>query len=407
MQEEHKKEMIKTLEHHLPFCHTASVIVFGHCNAAQEMVEYLQNRGIVPTCYLDNNPEKQGKVLDGIPVFSPDKIQDYGKENSIVFIITKFYWSMAHQLRSLGYEGNLVEVVEYATFQAFSTDDVTFLQKKQRVFLGYERLQQIRSQWEGDFLVVCPFSALGDVYWAMSYLPAYCQREEIPSCTIAVVGKGGGQVVSMFGYKHIVLLEQKEMDALVQALLLTQDKNAIIAHHDRVYTDPSLKMLQHQYIQFQAFYRDVVYGLSPETKPELPKETEPLTEESKGKIVPGKTVILAPYAHSIVEVPLAFWENLVLDYEKKGFSLLTNVAPGQVPLVGTEGLSLPLNQMISAVEYAGHFVGMRSGLCDVLYGAQCVKTVVFPSCYFSGTSHLVSDFFSLDGWDTVVIPEKN
>jgi hypothetical protein len=61
-----------------------------------------------------------------------------------------------------------------------------------------------------------------------------------------------------------------------------------------------------------------------------------------------------------------------------------------------------LNQLISAAEYAGRFIGLRSGICDILATARCRKTVVFPDCFYSTTPFKVSDFFALPGWEEVL-----
>ncbi len=403
MQENHKQEMIVTLEKYASVCRASSVVIFGHCNAAQEMLDYLQGQKMTVSCYLDNNPQKQGEILDGIPVYPPQYIENFSKENSLVLIITKFYWEMASQLRTLGYEGEIIQVVEFQSFQSFSLEDAVFHQKMKRVEEGYSLLQEVKFLKPQDFLLICPFAALGDVYWAMAYWEAYCSKEGISSCTIAVVGNGCREVASSFGYECILVLEEKKMDALVQAVVFTQEKQALIAHHDRLYTDTSLKVVSLQYMSFTDFYREVIYALPQDTKPASPSVKKTLSQESKRLIEKGNTVIVSPYAHSIVEVPLSFWENLVVEYQEKGFLVLTNVASGQAPLSRTQELSLPLNEMISAVEWAGHFVGMRSGLCDLLHGASCKKTLVFPSCYFSGTNYQVSDFFALEGWEIKVI----
>lgn len=402
-----QQEMRETLQRYEAQCRSGSVIVFGHCNSAQEMVEYLRSEHIEVSCFLDNNPHKQGNILDGIKVYSPEEIVNYKKEESIVLIITKFFGAMEEQLRALGYEGEIVEVVAFQSFQRFSTEEAVFSQKKDRVTQGYELLQGMFQQAPEDFFVICPFAALGDVYWALSYLPSYCDAQGISSCRIVVVGNGCREVAWMFGYDKIEVLDQKNMDSLVQGVVFSQEKKALIVHHDRLYTDPSLKILQHQLLSFPSFYKEVVYGLPETAKERAPCRGGALSEESKAMMPQKNTVIFAPYANSITLVSPSFWEDAVEVYGKKGFRLFTNVASGQEPLTGTAPLSLPLREMREAVEWAGHVVAMRSGLCDLIHGTTCEKTVVFPDGYFSGTCHKVADFFALEGWNTQVVSPQN
>lgn len=406
MQENHKQEMIETLKQYESLCRTRSVVVFGHCNGAQELVDYLHSLNLSVCCYMDNSTQKQGKTVQGLPVLPPERIAEFTKEDSIVLIITKFYSQMSHQLKQLGYEGEIVEVVSFQGFSNFSIEDQVFFQKQARVEEGYGMLTAIQSTHPQDFLLLCPFAALGDVYWALSYLPAYCEVHGISSCTIGVVGKGCEKVATLFGYEHILTLTQEKMDALVQAVVFTQEKKALIAHHDRLYTDKSLQILQKHALTFTQCYQQIVYGLPKEAEEVTPSVVETLSEELKSQMPPGKSVILAPYAHSIPVVGGSFWEDLVKEYEEKGFAVWTNVAPDQEALKGSKALCLPLSAMSSAVEWAGHFVGMRSGLCDVVHGAKGEKTLVYPSCYFSGTTYLVSDFYALEGWHTVVVSES-
>ena len=59
---------------------------------------------------------------------------------------------------------------------------------------------------------------------------------------------------------------------------------------------------------------------------------------------------------------------------------------------------------LDAVEHAGTFIGLRSGLCDVVHTARARKVHVFPDAHYSTTPYKVADFFALPGWESVVLP---
>jgi hypothetical protein len=84
------------------------------------------------------------------------------------------------------------------------------------------------------------------------------------------------------------------------------------------------------------------------------------------------------------------------------YKIYTNTSGDETPIRGTEPLCAPLAQMTAAAEHAGTFVGLRSGLCDVLFSANCRKVVVFPDCHYSTTPHKVADFFALPGWERII-----
>jgi hypothetical protein len=403
MEQIYKAEMIRVLDalFDAGSFNDRAVLLFGHCNATEEMADLLLARYIVPCAILDNSTFKQGLMYRGIPTVFPGHIQGYNADNSMVLISTRYFAEMAQQLKRLGYDGEIVRVVEYNSFVEYSTSDEVIERKTARMERGTKTLSQIRTQYPAHHLVICPNNALGDVYWAMAFLPAYREKHRIGKTAVAVIGEGCRQVAQMFGAKNITVLNNTEMDELVQAVIFTGAQDSIIAHHDRPYTDNIIKYLDGRFLSFIDFYRYAVYGLVKDTLPTVPVNLAHF--ENKEQIPKGKTVILSPYAKSVVEPPSCFWEEIAYKYAQKGYYVCTNTAGDEQPVSGTKSIYIPLRQMISATEYAGFFIGIRSGLCDVLNTANCHKTVVFPDCYYSTTRHKIEDFFALSGWEEIVI----
>ena len=117
----------------------------------------------------------------------------------------------------------------------------------------------------------------------------------------------------------------------------------------------------------------------------------------------GNSLILAPYAKSVVKIRESFWTNIAEQHLSKGKKVFTNVSDDELPITGTNPINIPLDEMIDAVQYAGFFVGIRSGLCDVINYSNCDKTVVFPDAYYSVTKTKVCDFFELPGWNKIIV----
>lgn len=69
----------------------------------------------------------------------------------------------------------------------------------------------------------------------MSYLPEFMKKRKFSKCTVCVVGKGCGAVVSLFGSYNVEVFAQKELDAAVQACLYENEKDTFVAHQDRPY----------------------------------------------------------------------------------------------------------------------------------------------------------------------------
>jgi hypothetical protein len=401
MEQRHKAEMIRVLNTLLSgrTFDSRAVFLFGHCDATEEMADYLMAHDKTPVSIFDNNVAKWGRAYCDIPIITPERIQSYTADNSIVLIASRFFAEMSAQLRRLGYEGEIVQVVEYNSFAEYSLSDDTVECKTARMLRGVGTLKSIRARYPTQHIVICPNNALGDVYWAMAFLPLYCEKNDISETVIFIVGDACQQVSNMFNVANTAPLSQTEMDELVQAVIFTREENSIIAHHDRPYTDNIIKWLNRHFLSFIDYYRSAVYGLAKGASPILPSHFSQF--ENNEQIPKGKSVIVSPYAKSVINMPSVLWERIVADNLCQGSSVYTNVVGDEMPILGTLPLKVPISQMLAATEYAGTFIGIRSGLCDVLYSANCQKTVVFPDCCYSTTTHKVADFFALPGWNII------
>jgi len=403
MEIRYQEEMIRTIGSLMAADQLGNrhVLAFGHCHATEVMIDHLLDRGVRVNGILDNNRSKQGSAYQGIPIVPPQAVRRLAGEEAIVLIATRYYEPMVAQLRELGFAGDIVKVVDYNTFAEYSVSDDAIRRKTERMLRGTDILKAIREQYRQHHLVVCPHDALGDVYAACSYLPAYSARQEIGETVVAVVGHGCRQVAEMFGMDRVVVLDPVQMDELVQAIIFHHEDNCLIAHHDRPYTDNLIRYLDRHFMSFTDYYKYAVYGLGKDAEPVRPSRIAPF--DNRANLARGRSVIIAPYAKSVVQPPRSFWDELVKGYRQQGFQVYTNVVGDEAPLPGTIPLTLPINQMIRAVEYAGHFVGLRSGLCDIVSTADCRKTVIMPDCIYSTTRFKVADFFALPGWEQIII----
>ncbi|MDR1539268.1 MAG: hypothetical protein LBU32_14965 [Clostridiales bacterium] len=402
MELRHKAQMASVLDARLDArsFDNRSVFLFGHCNATEEMADYLMEHNVNPDAILDNNTSKQGLSYKKMPILPPEHIKRYTSENSVVLIAARFIAEMSAQLRMLGYGGEIVQAVEYNSFAEYSLTGEAFERRAERMLRGVKTLDRIKRQYPKHHMVVCPNNALGDVYWAMAFLAPYREKCGIQSTVSIVIGDGCRQAAELFKGESVIELELAEMDELVQAVIFTREDNCIIAHHDRPYTDNIIKYLDNRFLSFIDYYRMAVYGLRQDTQPTPPSRNQGF--EKTERIIKNKTLILAPYAKSVAEPPDSFWESIAKKWHEKGYLVLTSVNSDENPIKGTLPLSLPLGQMVPAVERAGAFIGLRSGLCDIVHTSRCRKIAVFPDCYYSTTPHKVADFFALPGWEAIV-----
>lgn len=77
----------------------------------------------------------------------------------------------------------------------------------------------------------------------------------------------------------------------------------------------------------------------------------------------------------------------------------------ETPLAGTKAISPQIDELKSVVEQAGTFVGIRSGLCDVIKYAECDKIALYPDYNYCDTKWKAIDIYFLDGWKNIVVNE--
>jgi len=379
------------------------IYLFGHCNATEELIDLLLEKKLSVTAILDNNSEKYGSCYRNIKICAPSEILKENPNDSIVLIVARAYAAMANQLNRMGYKGVIRKLVDYNSFAEYSLSEDTVLRMQKRIERGMGLLDNLNKRFENTFKFFCPFSALGDIYIMMSYLPYFLEKRKVSKCMIMVVGNACAKVVKLFGNYDVEVLSQQTMDETIQAVIYTQDSNSFIAHQDRPYVVNLYKALYVKCIPLEKIYCCGVFGLAQDT---VPIEASVFTEYKDLISVPkGKSVILSPYAKSVTALPKQVWEQIVADYTERGFKCFTNVVGDEVPLSGTSPISPMISEMKSVVEWAGTFVGIRSGLCDVIRAVDAKKIALYPDYNYSDTKWKAIDMYSLAGWENIVVKD--
>lgn len=403
MNQAHYVEMENNLEHLLEkqIIQDKDIYLFGHCNASENLVDLLIEKGYEVKAILDNNISKQGFLYKGVPVVVPEELLRKDEKNILVCIVARAFAAMEQQLRQMGYRGRIEKLVEYNSYADYSLSQTTIMEKRERLNRGVLLLEQEKRAYPGSYRIYCPFCALGDVYYMMAYLPHFLLKKKVQNYAVFTIGQSCADVVKLFGAEHVKALSQKEMDESIQAVLYTRDANAYIPHQDRPYTVKLAKALYLKRIPLEMIYKYGVYGLEKSCIPHQPIKLE--SYKNPGQIIPGRAVILSPHAKSVTGISKAIWDDIMDHYRKKGYQLFTNVTERETALPGTIPLQIKLAELQSAVERAGTFIGLRSGLCDVLKEANCKKIALYPDCYYSDTKWKMEEIYHLDGWENIVL----
>lgn len=380
-----------------------TICLFGHCNATEELADLLLKKGYFIQKILDNNISKQGKTYRDIPIEPPDSILVENPDRTIVCIATRFYEAMYAQLRKIGFCGKVQKLVDYNTYAEYSLSDETIKRKQKRVADGTLIVDQLKKKYPGYFRIFCPFSALGDLYLCMSYLPSFLNARNKKKYLICVAGASCARVAELFDDCPVEVMQQKELDAAIQAELYRQDEDAFIAHQDRPYVVNLHRALYLKRIPLEKIYCCGVFGLPSNTKPVVP--TRWIRYADLESIEKRHAVILSPYAKSVTMLPDHIWKDIISDYKKRGYQVFTNVTGEEMPLEGTLPIRPAIQEMKSVVEQAGIFIGLRSGICDVIRTADCRKIALYPDYHYCDTKWKAIDIYGIDEFENIVVKD--
>ncbi|MDE6616103.1 MAG: hypothetical protein K2K35_06005 [Lachnospiraceae bacterium] len=405
MLKEEKQEMYETLErlYNNGDFQDRRIVIFGSNEPAERMSDWLMAHGICIEAMIDNNKKKHGTYYSGIIVDSPGNVLENFREDTIILIASKYYNEMLQQLEAMGYtEGkNIYQVVNMANWSTYSLTEKTFSDKEAQIRSGWEIYKKIRRKHgERTRIFVCPFPALGDVYLTGMYLENYCERENISSYVVTVAGKACLDVLSLFGIKEVELLSKNESDCLVQSLVFCglKECNAEIFHQRFPYTVGIGALGNYKGICFNDHFKYTMFGMDKKETGKVPgKSADSSCIDRFFKenwLIKGRTVIMSPYANTSAKLPQDFWEKTAEEYKNKGYTVCTNSSSKEETAIkGTKAVFFPLTEAIQIVEAAGIFIGLRSGLCDIISSAKAKKVIIYPDRVYQGGKYI--NYYSL------------
>lgn len=378
------------------------IFLFGHCNATLELIDLLESDGFKVTAILDNSDAKQGQIYKDAVVIYPKKMIEMTGEHPgmdcVVLITSRFYAAMLQQLRELGFEGPIRKVIDYNTYAEYSLSEETIARMRVRERHGKELLKALSKKYPQHFKVFCPFQALGDIYFMISYWNAFARVRNIEYAVFCVTSRVLVDVIHMFGDYSVEVYGQKELDAMIQSVIYSENKDCFIAHQDRPYVVNLTKALYIKKIPIEQIYCCGVYGLPANTKPAKPNADKQMYKNID-KIPEGKAVIFSPYAKSVTAIEPKVWKSAVNYYTKAGFKCYTNVVGDEKPLDGTEAISPSLLEIRSVVEHAGTFIGIRSGLCDILREVKAKKIALYPDYNYCDTKWKAIEMYHIEQFE--------
>lgn len=378
------------------------IVLFGAAAATKEVKTCLLERGIRPDAIVDNDVRKLGKECLGMTVRRPeDLLSPFNGSMAILLFSAGYYREMTLQLTGMGYKKN--RHVFVLNFQSSESLPVLLYNavREIRGLLAYRRLT--RKYSKRHTLFIAPYTGTGDIYLAGLFFQDYLKKNNISDYVFVVVSGACRKVAEMFGIKNIEVMSRLVVDDIINCDRILRAGWPLVILNDSwaaEFTNLLQWLRGYKGLSFDRMFRYFVFGFGDDVSYRLPPpadrkaDIEKLFE--KYGLKEGKTVVLSPFSNTLFELPDDVWRAIVDHLKMRGYTVCTNCAgASEAPVEGTAAVFFPLGQAIEFLNAAGYFIGVRSGLCDIISSSSCKKIVLYEKDgFFYKCSPF--DYFSLD-----------
>lgn len=247
-----------------------------------------------------------------------------------------------------------------------------------------------------DQIYVCPYRGTGDSYIVGNY---FSHKKDINHSVFVVPRTVNKKILNAFGIANIEVLESSKLTNLQIFQKIMQKEDVRLLHYDAPYEHSSIgyNLAAYKKLNFADFYDYLVFN---EEKPVL-YESMPCSHSRLDKhlfeqIVPGKTVLLAPYSDSISSLKEEEWEYIARKLYEKGYKVFTNCGNEyEKAIPGTTPINVKFEELGMFLDACGLLISVRSGLCDIVCTSTCRKIIFYPDyIYYNYGKYL--DFFTLN-----------
>ena len=370
------------------------IVVFSVTMTSRHIIDRLKGRNVVAV--LDNKRELAGSECEGIRVYTPEEyLTGEHPDDFKIIVPTRSYQPICEQLNDLGYhvgEQVFITYIEYIPYNA------TILQYD--MLKGREIYEEIRHKYPKERLYFIAFNGIGDTYLAGMYLGDRMKYDGEDHGVVVFVSETCRRVFELLKHSALVTGEYVLRDnrEFLQLLLFVRqmgyEKLGVCnLTHSYDLIDPGY-LRGHKGLDFNSMVQAVGYH-APVKKTRVEVISKDSSDIIKSyRLKEGETAILSPYAKSAKALPEGFWEELAERLIDKGYTVCTNIAGSEQAIEGTIPLSAPLEHIFDLVEKCGVFIGLRSGLCDLISHSQSKKIILYSLVQTWGGDYTYS-FFGL------------
>lgn len=255
-----------------------------------------------------------------------------------------------------------------------------FIEACYKVILGEKFILKLQEQYEEETQFFLMRGATGDIYIQFMLLNNVIREKKIKSYVIIGDSPKINEIRTLFDRNEFLIIGGYMAECLEKAYMLLGSEHLHMTIlfpwiNDLYFNRCRVRMIER--FNFMDSYRWYVMGIRDELHFEKPHfvQMKPGKIEQKG-IIKNKTVIIAPEANSVTTLPIEFWNEVIDVLNAKGYKVLINCQ--DIKGYHANNIFFAYNEGVPILEYAGTFIGIRSGLCDIVSTAKCKKIIIYP-----------------------------
>lgn len=347
--------------------------VFGVTKSAEKVLSFLKDFKKIGI--IDNSVHKENTTICGKRVCYPKDVLLPYDENIRIIISSPYYIEMAEQLAYWGYELGKHVYVVWRNWFYIDTSDRSIAAVEKRLLQGRDVYFDLKKDNKQRHLYICPYPGTGDIYLCCMYLQKQIQESGI----LVVPSVACKKIASLFGIEAICISKNQMMQLVHYVRYYgTKEKDASILN-DGVDQNIVPRLRGYKGMDFNSMFQHLVFHSE-----EKMKKCNLIQESADDIFIEcglkkGKTILLSPYANTVYDVDKSFWMELVNILTELGFDVCTNVAtPDEKAIPNTRAVFISYSKLISFLDDCAGFIGLRSGLCDLISGSKVKMALIYP-----------------------------
>ncbi len=257
---------------------------------------------------------------------------------------------------------------------------------KSLYLLGEKLYNSIKEKFTPQTDVIISSKHIGDTIFLCAFIKAYKEQHNCNK-VLMIVPESHQGFISMFPSIDMYLgFDSIDMEAIQDYIAIEGLWNAdhIIYGHA-----PARLILNRDCVEFHEEYKSKSMLVNTFDYLQLAEGSEPermicrylgYSEEKDTQYGNGVLLMPGAYTYKTGQIPVAFWGKVAKKLSDSGFDVFTNYnnKDCEIMIEGTQPLATSLDELVDLSRYLKGFVGIRSGICDLVAETNSKLVCIYP-----------------------------